>query len=76
MLKILLKTLLTLKLKIISRLFLSVFQVAIRVAYNYTVVKLSKNNPRVIALGGETNTSTYSYIFKVSFRTHVTFARE
>ncbi|XP_060593457.1 transketolase-like protein 2 [Ruditapes philippinarum] len=42
-------------------------EVAIRVAYNDAVVKLSKNNPRVIALDGETNTSTYSYIFKDAY---------
>ena len=40
-------------------------QVATRLAYGTGLAKLGKNNPRVIALDGDTKNSTYSIKLKV-----------
>ena len=40
-------------------------QVATRLAYGTALAKLGKNNPRVIALDGDTKNSTFADRFKV-----------
>ena len=40
-------------------------QVATRLAYGTALAKLGTNNPRVIALDGDTKNSTYADKFKV-----------